>query len=131
MPDDFAGLDGRARWQARLDLLVARDGGEPVGAAALFVDGDTGWFTMGATMPQHRGRGAQGALFAERLRRAERLGLRRVVTETGAPVGDEGPGPPTATCCATASPRSPSGPTSAPQRSSGLRHPGEVAATSV
>ncbi len=93
MPDDFAGwmaaLVGRAGWTC----LLARDGGEPVGAAALFVHGDAGWFAMGATLPEHRGRGAQGALFAERLRRAERLGLRRLVAETGAPVGDEGPGP--------------------------------------
>ncbi len=93
MPDDFAGwmaaLVGRTGWTC----LLALEGGEPVGAAALFVDGGTGWFTMGATLPERRGRGAQGALFAERLRRAERLGLRRLVTETGAPVGDERPGP--------------------------------------
>jgi GNAT superfamily N-acetyltransferase len=86
-------------WMAELvdrpgwTCLLALDGREPVGAAALFVEGDIGWFTMGATLPEHRGRGAQGALFAERLRRARALGLRRVITETGAPVGDEAPGP--------------------------------------
>jgi hypothetical protein len=85
----IAGLVGRPGWTC----LLALDRGEPIGAAALFVDGDTGWLGFGATLPEARGLGAQGALFAERLRRAERLGLRRVVTETGAPVGDERPGP--------------------------------------
>ena len=93
MPPDLvawtAALVGRPGWTC----LLALDGGEPVGAAALFAEGDTGWFTLGATLPEHRGRGSQGALFAERLRRAERLGLRRLITETGAPVGDESPGP--------------------------------------
>ncbi len=93
MPPDFSAwmgaLVGRPGWTC----LVALDRGEPVGAAALFAHGDSGWLGFGATLPEHRGRGAQGALFAERLRRAERLGLREVATETGAPVGDEAPGP--------------------------------------
>jgi GNAT superfamily N-acetyltransferase len=93
MPPDFSrwmgALVGRPGWAC----LLALDRGEPVGAAALFAHGDTGWLTMGATLPEHRGRGAQGALFAERLRRAERLGLRRVVTETGAPDDGGRPGP--------------------------------------
>jgi hypothetical protein len=85
----MAALVGRPGWTC----LLALDRGEPIGAAALFADGDTGWFGFGATLPEARGRGAQGALFAERLRRAERLGLRWAITETGAPVGDEAPGP--------------------------------------
>lgn len=92
-PGDFAAwvtaLVGRPGWSC----MLARAGGEPVGAAALFADGDAGWFTLGGTLPGRRGLGAQGALFAARLARARELGLRRVVTETGAPVGDERPGP--------------------------------------
>lgn len=93
MPPDFApwmaALADRPGWTA----LLALDGDEPVGAAALFVHGGEGWLGMGATVPAHRGRGAQGALFAERLRLAGELGLDAVVTETGAPVADEAPGP--------------------------------------
>jgi len=93
MPPEFsawlAALPGRPGWLC----LLALAGEVPVGAAALFVEGDAGWFTHGATLPEHRGRGAQGALFAERTRRAAALGLRHLVTETGAPVGNEGPGP--------------------------------------
>jgi hypothetical protein len=93
MPPDFAAwmgaLVGRPGWTC----LVAVDRGEPVGAAALFAHGESGWLGMGATLPEHRGRGSQGALFAERLRRAERLGLRAVITETGAPIDGERPGP--------------------------------------
>lgn len=93
MPPDFAGwmaaLADRPGWTA----LLALDGDEPLGAAALFVNGRAAWLGMGATLPEHRGRGAQGALFAERIRRAAELGLEAVLTETGAPVGEEGPGP--------------------------------------
>jgi len=93
MPDDFASwmgaLVGRPGWTT----LLALDGDRPVGAAALFVRGDAGWLGMGATLPSARGRGAQGALFAERLRRVAALGLREAITETGAPVEGEAPGP--------------------------------------
>ena len=42
--------------------------------------------------PEHRGRGAQGAILAGRIDRARELGLRRVATETGVP-REDGPGP--------------------------------------
>ena len=85
----LAALPGRPGWHC----LLALAGDVPVGAAALFVEGDAAWFTLGATLPEHRGRGAQGALFAERVRRAGELGVRHLVTETGAPIGDERRGP--------------------------------------
>lgn len=47
---------------------------------------------FGATRPQYRGRGAQGAILAARIERARELGLRRLATETGAP-RDDGTGP--------------------------------------
>jgi GNAT superfamily N-acetyltransferase len=93
LPADLAPWMGAIVDRPGWTCLLALDRGEPVGAAAMFVAGDTAWLAFGATLPEHRGRGSQGALFAERLRRAERLGLRRAITETGAPVGDERPGP--------------------------------------
>ena len=93
MPPEFggwvAGLVGLPGWTC----LLAMDGGVPVGAAAVVVAGDAAWFTLGATLPAHRGKGAQGALFAARSRAALAAGARHFVTETGAPVADEGPGP--------------------------------------
>jgi hypothetical protein len=93
MPADFSGwlaaIVARPGWTC----LLALDGTVPVGAAALFAEGDSGWMTFGATLPEHRGKGAQGALFSARARVAAGLGLRHLVTETGAPLDGEGPGP--------------------------------------
>jgi hypothetical protein len=79
----FAALVGRPGWTC----LLARDGRVPVGAAAMYAYGDSAWFTLGATLPEHRGLGAQGALFAARGARASAMGLRHLVTETGLPAG--------------------------------------------
>jgi hypothetical protein len=93
MPPEFspwmAALVGLPGWTC----FLALQGNLPVGAAALRVEGDSAWVTLGATLPEHRGLGAQGALFAARARRAAELGARRLVTETGAPLPGEGPGP--------------------------------------
>lgn len=93
MPPEFsawmAALVGLPGWACFLALR----GDVPVGAAALRVEGDSAWVTLGATLPEHRGLGAQGALFAARARRAAELGARRLVTETGAPAPGEVPGP--------------------------------------
>lgn len=56
---------------------------EPAAAGALYVQGDSAYFGMGATLPQHRGKGGQGALFATRIERARKLGCTRLFTETG------------------------------------------------
>jgi GNAT superfamily N-acetyltransferase len=64
-------------------LFLARDDDEPVAAAALFVHAGVGWFGAAGTLPEHRGRGAQGALLAARIDRARELGADAVVTETG------------------------------------------------
>jgi hypothetical protein len=72
--------------------FVAYDGDEPAGVGALFIDGDAGWLGFGATRPAKRGRGAQNAVLAARVNRGAELGLRKLVTETGAP-REDGPGP--------------------------------------
>jgi GNAT superfamily N-acetyltransferase len=92
MPPSFAdwigAIPGRPGWT----WVVAWSGDVAAGVGALFTDGDVGWLGYGATRPEHRGRGAQGAVLAGRIERARQLGLRRLVTETGVP-GPDGPGP--------------------------------------
>lgn len=84
----LAVLPGRESWACYLSF----DGDEPAGAGAIHVAGDSAWFTWGATLPAYRGRGSQGALFAERIEEARRRGCATLVTETGGPVdGQVGP----------------------------------------
>jgi GNAT superfamily N-acetyltransferase len=66
-------------WQAWLAL----DGDEPASAAALFPDGVGAYLGFAGTLPEHRGKGAQGTLLAARILRARELGCRWVATETG------------------------------------------------
>jgi hypothetical protein len=75
----IAGAVGRPGWRC----LVAYDGDVPVSAAGLVVAGDQGWLGMGATLPAARGRGAQSALLAARIRLAAEAGCATVTTETG------------------------------------------------
>jgi GNAT superfamily N-acetyltransferase len=62
---------------------LALAGDEPIGAAGLYVADGVGYLGIGATLPAYRGRGAQTALLAGRIREAARLGCDVVVTETG------------------------------------------------
>jgi hypothetical protein len=86
MPDDFsrwcAAVPGRPGWTC----YVALAGDEPAGAAALHAVADQAWLGFGGTVPDHRGRGAQSALLARRIRRAAELGCASLVVETGMPV---------------------------------------------
>jgi GNAT superfamily N-acetyltransferase len=66
-------------WQAWLALA----GDEPAAAGALFADGEGAYLSFAGTLPEHRGKGAQSALLATRIRRARGLGCRWVATETG------------------------------------------------
>ncbi len=72
-------LPGREGWHC----FAAYDRGEPAAAGALHVHEGVGWLGMGATVPAHRGRGAQSGILAARIRRAAELGCETVVTETG------------------------------------------------
>lgn len=84
----IAAVVGRPGWT----FVVAEDDGVLVGAAAMLIDSGTAWFGLGGTRAAHRGRGAQAALFAARIRAAKRAGCTLLATETGAP-GEAGPGP--------------------------------------
>jgi len=92
LPDALGGwlaaLPGRPGWSC----FLALDGDEPVATGALYAGDGAGWLALGATRPSHRGRGAQPALIAARIRRASELGCRLLVTETGA-AGPDAPGP--------------------------------------
>jgi GNAT superfamily N-acetyltransferase len=65
------------------ECWLALDGDEPAGAGALYVAEGAAYLGLGATLPEHRGKGAQGALLAHRIARAGELGCDLVVTETG------------------------------------------------
>ena len=83
-----------ARWAARLvgqpgwTHYLAYEGMEPVGTAALRIDGDIAWFGYAATLAAARGRGAQSALIARRLSDAARLGCTHAVVETAEDLPD-------------------------------------------
>ena len=62
---------------------LALDGDEPVAAAGMFVDEKAAYLGLAATLPAHRGKGAQGALLAARIGKAAELGCDTVLTETG------------------------------------------------
>jgi GNAT superfamily N-acetyltransferase len=65
------------------DCWLALDGDEPAGAAGIFLDEGIGYLGFAATLPEHRGKGAQSALFARRIDHARERGCDLVVTETG------------------------------------------------
>ena len=60
----------------------AFDSGELVAVSSLFIDGSAGELMGAYTLPEHRGRGAQTAMMAARIRAAAAAGCRWVCTET-------------------------------------------------
>jgi GNAT superfamily N-acetyltransferase len=61
---------------------MAFDGKRPVAVAALCVFEDLGYLMAASTAETHRKRGAQQALIAERIKRAEKIGCSILVSET-------------------------------------------------
>jgi GNAT superfamily N-acetyltransferase len=76
---------GRQGWHC---YLAEAGNGEAIGVGAMFVDGDTAWLGLGATVPAARRMGAQGALIRARVEAAQALGCTLIVTETGERVPD-------------------------------------------
>jgi GNAT superfamily N-acetyltransferase len=72
----------RSVGQAGFFHYMAFDGGRPVAIAALCVFEDLGYLMAAATAESHRQRGAQQALIAKRVERAEQLGCSYLVSET-------------------------------------------------
>jgi GNAT superfamily N-acetyltransferase len=74
----LAGAVGQPGYRAYL----AFDGDEAIAAASLFVDGPTAELAFAGTLPDRRGRGAQGALIARRLADAHDSGCEWIISET-------------------------------------------------
>jgi len=81
----FGALVGRRGWT----VLVAESAGSVVATGAVFVQGDHAWIGAGSTLAEFRGRGAQSALLAARIRAAAERGCTVVATETGEPAAGE------------------------------------------
>ncbi|MGN6577342.1 MAG: GNAT family N-acetyltransferase [Nocardioides sp.] len=75
--------------EAGFTTYGAWDGDDLVAAATLLTFDDIGSLCGAATLPAHRGRGAQGALMVRRIRDAASAGCTTVVTETGAETPEE------------------------------------------
>ncbi len=76
---------GRPGWLHYLGF----DGDMPVSTGGLYVRDGIGWLGYGATLPSHRRRGGQGAMFARRITDAIAQGCRWLVTETGEETPEE------------------------------------------
>ena len=78
MAPGFTSTVGRSGWRH----YFAMDNRIPVATAASRADGDVAWFGFAGTLPSHRGRGAQSALLARRIRDAAADGCAWVTCET-------------------------------------------------
>lgn len=74
----IAALTRRPGWHA----FVALEAASPVAVAAFHHQGAWAWMGFSATLPGHRGRGAQLALLCEMVLQASRAGCRHLVAET-------------------------------------------------
>ena len=82
LPGWFAGLPS---WrEAGFTTYGAWEGTQLVATASLFVHDGVGTLSGAATLPSHRGRGAQTALMVRRIRDAAARGCRWITGETGA-----------------------------------------------
>jgi len=69
---------GRPGWRH----YMAFEGEIPVATGAFFLAGDLAWMDFAVTMEAKRGKGAQSALVARRIRDAVALGCRGCIVET-------------------------------------------------
>lgn len=77
----FAAAVGVAGWRH----FGLADGGRLVAVAGLYLTGETGWLGPAATLPSHRGRGAQQELLGRRIEAAAAAGCRLLSVETAEP----------------------------------------------
>jgi len=72
------GVVGKSPWRCYL----AFDGETPVATAGMYLEGPSAWLGFMATLPDSRGRGAQSALIARRVKDGINAGCAFFVTET-------------------------------------------------
>lgn len=90
--DAFDLGDAAIPWIARLPeaagwhAYLAFAGDEPAGTGAVYISGEAAFTDFGATAPKFRGRGAQTANLAHRVKEALRMGCTRIHTCTGVAV---------------------------------------------
>ena len=89
LPDEAGALFTAGIGLEGWDYFVAENENRVVAAATAYRRGDDGYLAFAATLPAARGAGCQQALMAARLEHAQRLGCRRVFTETGMPIEGE------------------------------------------
>jgi GNAT superfamily N-acetyltransferase len=77
----FGNLAGRPNWY----VFVAFLQGKPVGAAAMYVEGEWAWLGISGTIAASRRKGIQSALIIARANLAQELGARYLTAETGRP----------------------------------------------
>ena len=78
----LARLPGRPGWH----VFMSFDKEEPAGVGAMFVHDGMAWMDFGATSPEFRKRGSQGAILARRMQLALELGCGEMFTCTGVDV---------------------------------------------
>ena len=83
MSRDIEPLVAGLAWRPGWHLFMSFDGDRPAGTGALFVRDGVGWCDWGATAPEFRCRGGQGAVLAARIAKAGELGCRLIGTTTG------------------------------------------------
>ncbi len=81
----IAATVGRKYWHH----YMAFDDDTPVATGAFYFRDGYAWIDMAATLPEYRGRGAQGALVARRIRDLSQMGCHGVVVETAEQTKDK------------------------------------------
>lgn len=81
----ISAIPGRPGWR----IYLAYADGVPVAAGGMHVQGDIAWLGWGATLPEYRSQGGQGALLARRLQDGINAGVGLFNIETGN-VGKDG-----------------------------------------
>ena len=89
MPDILVPWSARQASTPGWHCWGAFDGDDMVACAMLFVHDGAGHLSGAATLPEHRGRGAQGALMKARIDYATERGLHWITAETGSETPEE------------------------------------------